>query len=77
MAPIGWQVLAGLMVKALRSVIFSVVCRSNMALSSILPQKRGAADHSHTYLAASSGFFCQGAFRYFHTLLLTMRSISL
>ena len=32
--------------------------------------------YSQAYLAASSGFFCQGAFKYFQTLLLTNRSIS-
>ena len=32
MAPMGWQVLAGLIVKALRSVISFEVCRSNIGL---------------------------------------------
>jgi hypothetical protein len=35
MAPMGWQVLAGLMVKALRSVISFGVCRSSIYLSSM------------------------------------------
>jgi hypothetical protein len=35
MAPMGWQVLAGLMVKALRSVISLGVCRNNIDQSSM------------------------------------------
>jgi hypothetical protein len=35
MAPMGWQVLAGLMVKALRFVISFGVCRNSIVVSSL------------------------------------------
>ena len=36
MAPIGWQVLAGLMVRAVRSATSAVVCRKSIEISLLL-----------------------------------------
>lgn len=46
MAPIGWQVLAGLIIKAVRSVISVGVCRNSIVVASYMYRFLGCIDMS-------------------------------